>query len=734
MRLLAVIVLLMLISPGKSQDYLWPTDASRYLTSAFCEFRPRHFHAAIDIKTWGQSGYKIFAVADGYIYRIRVSSAGYGKAIYLKLKDGNFAIYAHLMGFTPELERFTDSLRFARRTNILDVQLRPNQFPVKKGQHIGYTGETGIGVPHLHFEMRDARNRPINPLRYYRNMVTDAIPPTVTALAVIPWNGASFVNFRPEIFMQSVVGKGNLKLTEPIYVTGTVALAVKAFDRANGVNNRFGIYSAALEINGTPIFHVQYDRFDYRRTHLVELDKNFTLWRRGNGKFQNLFRHPLNNLDAYRQNPPGSGLLTSRDLQPGPNTFRITLKDYHGNQTTLSGTLVWVEPRGIQATVNSADSNGVLLSVKTPFSLRSLQIYSGKQPTFTQEKALPYELVNITQTVRSVNYDVFLPIRANPHIPFLSLFPLFQTGAPGFPFRLPDNSADSGAFHLRTIHGSMVYEGPPDLLLSLPEDIRQKYVRVIPTSPNQVLASFNSEIFTEISHTPVQFEHLLLSEMNRWHLQIPGSRGTVYSPDSLLKLTFQPNSIYDSMLVSITTLDTSELPAALKPAHYPIKSQVYDLQPFDQPFNSGVWIHFRLPDSLKHQPGVNFYYLDLKKGWSFFPSKAKNGWLTGKITSLEKFAVIQDTIPPVVEAIPPGTKNYRIPPGYRAFHVEDEMAGIYRETQISVEVNGRWMIFEYDPEEKLILVPKKYLPASGGTIRITVADNAGNSLVKTFPF
>ncbi len=188
------------------------------------------------------------------------------------------------------------------------------------------------------------------------------------------------------------------------------------------------------------------------------------------------------------------------------------------------------------------------------------------------------------------------------------------------------------------------------------------------------------------------------------------------------------------MLVSITTLDTSELPAALKPAHYPIKSQVYDLQPFDQPFNSGVWIHFRLPDSLKHQPGVNFYYLDLKKGWSFFPSKAKNGWLTGKITSLEKFAVIQDTIPPVVEAIPPGTKNYRIPPGYRAFHVEDEMAGIYRETQISVEVNGRWMIFEYDPEEKLILVPKKYLPASGGTIRITVADNAGNSLVKTFPF
>jgi len=135
MRLLAVIVLLMLISPGKSQDYLWPTDASRY----FCRRGRVHLPHS------------------GVLRRVRKS---------------------HL----PQIER-------------------------RKFCHL--CPFNGI-------------NRPINPLRYYRSMVNDAIPPTVTALAVIPWNGSSFVNFQPDIFIQSVVGKGNVTLAEPIYVTGTV--------------------------------------------------------------------------------------------------------------------------------------------------------------------------------------------------------------------------------------------------------------------------------------------------------------------------------------------------------------------------------------------------------------------------------------------------------------------------------------------------------------------------------
>ncbi len=727
-----ILVLLVLLSSLKAQNYLWPTNASQYLTSAFCEFRPRHFHAAIDIKTWGRSGYKIFAIADGYIYRVRVSSAGYGKAIYLKLKDGRFVVYAHLMGFTPELEQFTDSLRFARQTNILDVRLRPDQFPVKKGQHIGYTGETGIGVPHLHFEMRDSRNRPINPLQFYKDRITDTIAPRITHLAVIPWNAASTVQFRPEAQVIPINGSGTIRLKQPLFASGTVVLAVKTFDRANGVGNRFGIYTAELFINGKRIFQAQYDRFDYSRTHLVELDKNFTLWRRGFGKFQNLFRHPLNTLQVYPDTPRGSGFLNARVLHPGENRFRIVVGDYHGNTTILTGTLIYLVPKGIEAIVQSADSSGIRVNVHSHQSLRAIHINRGNTPVLDSSRFLPYELENITQRLNRFQYNLFIPIAANPHLPALTIVPVFTPKAMGFPFQL--EGSGTGDYSLLPIHGSIAYWGPPDVIHTLPRAVQRQFVHPISLSPDQVLAFFKGDIFTEISATPLQFEHFILSRLADFHLQVPGQRGIVYAPDSLMKLEFTPTSLYDSMLVTINLLDTASLPAALKPPRYPIKSRVYDLQPFDQPLNSGVWLKFRLPDSLKNQPGVDIYYLDLKKGWSFFPARADNGWLSGKITSLEKFALLQDTIPPVVERIPVGAPGYRIPPGYLAFHVEDEMAGIYRETQITVTVGNRWMIFEYDPEEKLILVPQKYLPKHGSIIRITVSDNAGNRIQKEFPF
>ncbi len=723
-----LILILLLTGIVTAQSYVWPTDASRYLTSAFCEFRPRHFHAAIDIKTWGQSGYKIFAIDDGYIFRMRVSSAGYGKALYLKLKDGRIALYAHLMAFTPELEQFADSLRFARRTNILDVQLSPQQFPVKKGQHIGYTGETGIGVPHLHFEMRDARNRPINPLQFFKKRVKDTVAPQATALAIIPWNAASFVNFRPEVHVLSLPRKQVIHLSTPVFVTGTVALAVKAHDRANDVGNRFGIYRAILEVNGDTVFTVQYDRFDYSRTHLVELDKNFTLWRRGQGKFQNLFRHPLNSLQIYPQTPRGSGLLASPFLRPGKNSFSIQLSDYHGNTTIIRGTLFYVIPEGIQATVVAADSNGVFLTVTASKNLHALKLTKGHLQPLTSQSPLSYELLNISQRIDQFRYDLFVPIPANPHVPDISLTPFFAPNTAGFPFRLPE--VPDSIFQLYPIHGSVAYWGPADLLNSLPASIREQFIKEIPINPNTVIATINGRIFQSVNTSPLQFEHILLARLSEYHLQIPGKPGTVFAPDSMVALEFTSNSIYDSMLVTIQLQDPDELPPTIVNPRYPIKSKLYVLQPFDQPFQRGVWLKFRIPDSLQHQ-GIDIYYLDRRKGWQFFPAKMRNGWLSGRITSLETFALLQDTIPPVVERIPDNARGYRIPPGYLAFHIEDEMAGIFRETQISVTANGQWMLFEYDPEEKLILIPRRYLPVEG-EVKITVTDNAGNQTQHKF--
>ena len=52
------------------------------------------------MKTKGTVGHPIYAISDGHIARIVSNFAGFGKALYLKLDDGNTAVYAHLSKFS----------------------------------------------------------------------------------------------------------------------------------------------------------------------------------------------------------------------------------------------------------------------------------------------------------------------------------------------------------------------------------------------------------------------------------------------------------------------------------------------------------------------------------------------------------------------------------------------------------------------------------------------------------
>ena len=116
-----------------AQNPIWPTNAPRMISSNFGEFREDHFHMGIDIKTFGKTGYPVYASENGYIERIRVSESGYGKAIYIKHLDGKKTVYAHLKSFAKNI--------------------KPNK-KIKQGSIIGYVGSTGMSTgPHLHYEV-----------------------------------------------------------------------------------------------------------------------------------------------------------------------------------------------------------------------------------------------------------------------------------------------------------------------------------------------------------------------------------------------------------------------------------------------------------------------------------------------------------------------------------------------------------------------------------------------------
>src|SRR5213083_1635310 len=74
------------------------------LSGNFGELRPNHFHMGIDLKTLARENLPVYAAADGYVSRIKIEPAGFGRAIYVTHPNGYTTVYCHLNDFNPDLE------------------------------------------------------------------------------------------------------------------------------------------------------------------------------------------------------------------------------------------------------------------------------------------------------------------------------------------------------------------------------------------------------------------------------------------------------------------------------------------------------------------------------------------------------------------------------------------------------------------------------------------------------
>lgn len=72
-------------------DYIYPLRElkQRLYSANFGEIRPGHFHEGVDIKTDAEEGKPVVAAADGYVSRVVLQAGGYGRAVYLTLRNGH---------------------------------------------------------------------------------------------------------------------------------------------------------------------------------------------------------------------------------------------------------------------------------------------------------------------------------------------------------------------------------------------------------------------------------------------------------------------------------------------------------------------------------------------------------------------------------------------------------------------------------------------------------------------
>lgn len=144
-----------------------PIEIPLILSGSFGELRTDHFHSGIDLKTQQQVGIPVYAPADGFVSRIKVSHFGYGKALYIKHPNGYSTVYAHLKKYGDSIQSYLKNAQYKKEVYEIELFPEANQLKVKKGDLIAYTGNSGGSEgPHLHFEIRDSNSRPMNPLLF----------------------------------------------------------------------------------------------------------------------------------------------------------------------------------------------------------------------------------------------------------------------------------------------------------------------------------------------------------------------------------------------------------------------------------------------------------------------------------------------------------------------------------------------------------------------------------------
>lgn len=317
----ALLYSLIFISILWGQDYRWPIRASQSLSATFCEFRSGHLHAGIDIKTWGEMEVPCLAIADGYIERILVGYNGYGRGLFLRLNDGNLAVYGHLEEFSPIMETLIKSQQLESNKYSMRLEFDPDQFPVRSGEVIGYSGTSGTEHPHLHFEIRDSLRNVHNPQLFYPG-IKDTQPPVFDEILLLPAGAESRVN---ESLLPSVVDLS--EPLKPIEATGPFQVAINAHDRSDGTYNKYNVFRTDAYVNDSLIFKRQFDEISMRL--MDDVDHVYPGFRGKRGwRFMALYDD-----DLTQPSPSAPETLHGTISPEGLSNLEIRVTDFKGNQT-----------------------------------------------------------------------------------------------------------------------------------------------------------------------------------------------------------------------------------------------------------------------------------------------------------------------------------------------------------------------------------------------------------------
>ncbi len=718
------------ISVG-AEDYLWPTNASKTITGVFGDIRPFRYHTGIDIRTYGINGLDIYAIQDGYISRIAVSTSGYGKVVYIKMKDGNTSVYAHLDRFNEKLELIKEQLQKQCDCFSFNHTFSPDQYPIKRGEVIGYTGDSGsLSGPHIHFEIRNKKGEPFNPL-LTNYTIKDDIPPTPKKLIITNLNKESYINGLPKIteFDLEKISDTKYVINGIISVSGEIGISAEIYDKINDQPFNFGLYRIKLEIDDNVIYQSEYNHINFNEGYKIYSERDYAKYSFERKKVYSLYKKNNYEPSSFVKSLPIKKIsFNDRSY----HKCKITASDYNGNEIEINFDLLSTKNKNTIINVKNQDKGLAIES--NDEKLKSIDAYLVNE---LDETIISADLK--IDTLSTTNY--FVHNNSKILLNTLALQPIYKDGTIGPTQYHKMKSEDTmlkGKIKLvdneRGIsfgfEESWFSEKQPVLGLTLDKKLykfplyqisSREYISDI-FYPLELRDLTKASVFY-LDSTVHQFSVNINSNVSisGFPLILNDKSITLKSTEKQKYVSFDESNHDDSFVYIEDYMDKNLIDGM------DIMYGPFLIGPQSVPFKDEFELFYE--NEKKYANIGIFKYDSYNKKWKFSDNQKDDGRIKTKIKTGGIYSIIRDDEAPIVtKKIPNVGSTYRHDDfNMLQYEIKDELSGIKDENSIEVLLDGEKVIIEYNTYRGIVFYElKEPLEIGTHTIEVTIKDNCDN--------